>query len=117
MKKHQRENCPCIFCNCKCPECGGWNIELYFDGFKLENRDDSDNHLIIKKGESMVLSEKPYLVCLDCSKEFTGKKLNKLTRLSRKIVQDTLEEGALAWIDIRIEKDGQVETSPTYLCE
>ena len=92
-------------------------MELYFDGFKLKNCDDSDNHLVIKRGESSDLSEKPYLVCFDCSKEFTGKRLNRLTRLSRKIVQDTLEEGALAWIDIRIEKDGQVATSPTYLCE
>ena len=92
-------------------------MELYFDGFKLKNCDDSDNHLVIERGESPDLSEKPYLVCFDCSKEFTGKRLNRLTRLSRKIVQDTLEEGALAWIDIRIEKDGQVATSPTYLCE
>jgi hypothetical protein len=117
MENHVDRDCACIFCNCKCPECGGWNVEFYFDDFRLRNGDDRRNMLKIEPYDDEVryVFQKPTLICFDCQNEYTGNFLERLTGLCQKMLQnyDNLEN--LAFIDITIEKNGRVSNQGFYL--
>jgi hypothetical protein len=112
MEDHKDKDCACIFCNCKCPECGGWNFEFFFDDFKLENSDDSRNMLKIEPYDDEDYQE-PTLICLDCQNEHTGNFLERLTGVCQQMLGNC-DLDNLAWIDIAIENDGQVSYHGCY---
>jgi hypothetical protein len=58
--KHQHEHCECLFCSCKCPECGSRRIEInYKPKFELRNVKESSINILCPDVETQ-------LSCKEC---------------------------------------------------
>ena len=106
MAKEKHENCDCIFCTSKCPECDSINIGVtYKPVFKYENGD--KNRISISRMEDEVdLECNDCGVMLEANMYKTDSRLNAIITAVDRILQ--LPSG----VDVDINKNGKIEITP-----